>query len=647
MASPQKNWHSDVFFGLHYDLHARETDKDLGAELTHEHLRERLVRIRPDWVQCDCKGHPGYTSWPTKVGSSSPGIVKDTLRIHRDVTREMGIKLGMHYSGVIDQRAVMLHPEWGAVDAEGTLYQTAEHHRGNTCLLSDYADKLMIPQLIEIIDNYDVDGFWVDGENWGAVPCWCDRCRDTFKARTGLNDIPKKAEDANWTEWLAFHRGLFIAYLTKYTNAVHERKPDCLVCSNWSYTIRQPEPVEAPVDYLSGDYTPNWGATRAALEGRFLDMRAITWDLMCWGFTRNYKSPTSKTFIYKNALHLAQEISGVLALGGAVMIYPKQQRSGWLDKAKHEMLAEVADFARKRKDFCFKTKTYPEAAVLHLASHYYSANAPLFNYGDAVQPVEGALNILLENHVSTDLLNEAAVLERLDRYKLVVVPEQTNIPKTVIAKLETFAENGGQVIYSGAHWHDKTEEALDSICFEVDGDAVKLFGPWKAAEDGESFIPALKDMEPEKDRIDDTFITRRAVGKGAVITVGGPIFRNYFLAHDPLLRRFFGTLLDKMAVAFDIRVKASPRLEIIARQKDGRILINLLNRGAGETLSPNRFIVEELPPVDNITLNIRRMAKPKKVQLLPLGETPEWSYKDGWIEARVPSVAIHNVLAID
>jgi hypothetical protein len=57
---PRQSWHDDVFFGLHYDLHANATDTVLGKELTAEHLRERLGRVMPDWVQCDCKGHAGY-----------------------------------------------------------------------------------------------------------------------------------------------------------------------------------------------------------------------------------------------------------------------------------------------------------------------------------------------------------------------------------------------------------------------------------------------------------------------------------------------------------------------------------------------------------------------------------------------------------
>jgi len=329
------NWHQNVFFGIHYDLHASAADTELGKALTPQHLRARLEQVRPDWIQCDCKGHPGYTSWPTAVGSTAPGLVADALRIHRDVTRELGIQLGMHYSGVIDERAIARHPEWACIDAAG------QPSPASTCRLSAYVDDLMIPQMLEVIDTYDVDGFWVDGENWGSQPCWCERCQTEFRRRTGSGAVPHNADGPGWAAWLAFHRDVFEEYVTHYTGAVHARKADCLVCSNWMYTVRQPDPVRVPIDYLSGDYTADWGAARAAIEGRFMDARAMSWDLMAWGFTRTAAEPGA-THVFKPALHLCQEVAEVLALGGAVMVYMCPQRTGWLAGWKHDVLAEVA-----------------------------------------------------------------------------------------------------------------------------------------------------------------------------------------------------------------------------------------------------------------------------------------------------------------
>ena len=112
-------WPATAFFGLHYDLHPGATDTELGRETTYEQIREQLEKVRPDYVQYDCKGHPGSTGSPTQVGSPSPGIVNDALAIWRQVTRDMGIPLSIHYSGVWDTRALELHPEWANVHADG------------------------------------------------------------------------------------------------------------------------------------------------------------------------------------------------------------------------------------------------------------------------------------------------------------------------------------------------------------------------------------------------------------------------------------------------------------------------------------------------------------------------------------------------
>lgn len=71
----------NAFFGIHFDLHAGKRDTELGADVTEEMIHRLLVRVKPDYVQQDCKGHPGYTSYPTQVGWSSPGIQQDALAI--------------------------------------------------------------------------------------------------------------------------------------------------------------------------------------------------------------------------------------------------------------------------------------------------------------------------------------------------------------------------------------------------------------------------------------------------------------------------------------------------------------------------------------------------------------------------------------
>lgn len=652
MSDKPRNWHDRVFFGLHYDLHAGAKDTELGRELTAEHLRERLLRVKPDWIQCDCKGHAGYTSWPTEVGSTSPGVVRDALRIHRDVTRELGIKLGMHYSGVWDSRAVELHPEWARVNADG------QPDKNMTCRLSGYDTELMIPQMLELVEKYDVDGFWVDGENWASAPCWCDRCQAEFTSRTGLTAIPRSEADPHWASWLAFHRDLFVEHVTGYANAVHAAKPDCLICSNWMYTVRQPEAITAPLDYLSGDYDWIWGADRAAVEGRVLDGRELSWDLMAWGFIKTGDMSGEPPWVLKPLEHLCQELAEVVALGGAVMIYNQPQRTGWLTGWHQDRFAAAAAFCRERQEACFQSVTVPQAAVLHLAEHYYSHNDPLYNYGSAVQPLEGALHALLETHHSTDILLEHALPERLRLYPLVVIPEATRWSEALQAQLTAYAQAGGHLIASGDFLArdypdlvgaDPAGEPEAMAYLEADGEAVPVSGPWQpvAPRPGtEAVACRLSQQEPDKDTTDQVIITRRYIGAGSVTAIHGPVFRNYFLGHYPLLRRVLAKLFAAPDIPWRVTVDAPPQIELILREKAGRLVTNLLNRGAGEMLMPRRVVNEYLPPVRDVVVRVRCDAAPTAVTSIPADDGLEWTYADGLVTVRVPEVHIHSVILV-
>jgi hypothetical protein len=678
------NWHEDVFFGIHYDLHAGAKDTVLGRDLTPEHLRERLERVRPDWIQCDCKGHPGYTSWPTEVGSTSPGVVNDALRIHRDVTRELGIPLGMHYSGVWDTRALELHPDWARVDAEGVpdgpnrpddkprQTGTAAPRADQTCRLSAYDAELMIPQMLELIDRYQVDGFWVDGENWASRPCWCDRCAAEFARRTGIPaaEIPRAADQPRWDAWLAFHRDLFVEHVRGYADAVHARQPGCLVCSNWMYTMRQPDPITVPVDYLSGDFDWTWGADRAAVEGRLLDSRGLSWDLMAWGFTKTGPMREDPPWVMKTATHLCQETAEVVALGGAVMVYDTPQRAGWLTDWHQDLIAEVAAFCRARKETCFKSTTVPQVAVLHPAEHLYAHNLPLYNNGHAADEVEGALHALLETHRSVDILAEDAALERMGRYALVVVPERTRPSQAIRDALRAYAEGGGHVLLTGptaaADYPElvgaRPVEAAEPVAKVHGGDpasasvylpvgerAVPVAGPWQRVTPDagtEVWTPCLAQQEPAKDATAQPAVTRRRLGDGGVVAIHGPLFRNYYIGHYPLLRRFIGDLVDRLDIPWLVELDAPARLELILREKGGTLLVNLLNRGAGEALSPRRVVVEELPPVESVTVRVRRADRPRAVTVLPADRPADWEHGGGWLTVRLPRVDIHTVVSI-
>ncbi len=657
-ASP-KRWHDDAFFGIHYDLHANESDTELGREVSVEHLVERLARVQPDWIQCDCKGHEGLTSWPTKVGYPAAGIVQDALRMHREATRQLGIPLGMHYSGVWDTQAIDHHPEWARLDEDGNPDHREMPWAISTSRLSGYTHEYMIPQLLELIDEYDIDGFWVDGENWASKPDWREACQVEFTNRTGFTDIPKKPGDPHWREWLDFHRDLFVEHVTDYTDAVHARKPECLVASNWMYTMRQPEPIAAPVDYLSGDFDSRWGADRAAVEGRLLDSRDISWDLMAWGFTKSGEHFDESPWIMKSATQLAQEVAECVALGGAVMIYDTPQRSGHLTDWHQDTLGEVARFCRARQATCFKSESRSQAAVLHPWSDYYAKVEGTYTQGDVSLPIEGALHALLELGISTDVLTEDALQRHIDRYRLIVLPERSQVSPESAAVLDRFVRDGGHLVISGVtaaadfpEWTGAvaTGDPIDAWSYlPVDQRAVGVTGPWQAVAPGdgvETWTLLMTQQEAAKDTTDQAVVVHNQLGDGSVTSIHGNIFRDYHKGHMPLLRQYIGNLVDRLGIEWEVEVDGPPSLEVVTRTQHGQLAVNLINRGAGETLSPRRVQFDDLPPIDRVRVSIRTPEAPRAVTLEPSADPVPWTWANGVLSVMIPAVRIHEILVV-
>ena len=49
---------ADCFFGVHFDLHASEDITDACKTLIALMIDTFLLRVRPDFILIDCKGHP-------------------------------------------------------------------------------------------------------------------------------------------------------------------------------------------------------------------------------------------------------------------------------------------------------------------------------------------------------------------------------------------------------------------------------------------------------------------------------------------------------------------------------------------------------------------------------------------------------------
>jgi hypothetical protein len=274
--------------------------------------------------------------------------------------------------------------------------------------------------------------------------------------------------------------------------------------------------------------------------------------------------------------------------------------------------------------------------------------------------MRGALEALLETHHSTDVLPEDVALQRMNQYKLVVVPEEPPLGEPLLHALEDYARQGGYVLVTGADlardypaWVGASPrgKAVTERDFLPLGErAVPVGFAWQPVSPAPGttvIFYRLSEQEPAKDVTDQAVVTRRDLGKGAIIAVHGPLFRNYYADHAPSLREFIGKLVDNLGIPWSATLEGPPQLEMILRQKEGKLLVNLINRGSAEALASNRVTVDNLPPIENVLVRVRREGVPKSVTMVPSDVKIRWAYNNGVLTVKVPQVDIHRVLVIE
>ncbi|MBO5725926.1 MAG: hypothetical protein J6S00_02550, partial [Clostridia bacterium] len=437
----------DSFFGLHFDFHARPREDQkyiLGANLKADDIRKICTEIKPDFIQIDCKGHPGYTSYPSKLGNAMPDFALDTLALWRKVTAEEGVALYVHYSGVYDAKYLAEHPTEGVKKADGTYSDT------DTSTFGNYCDDLLIPQLLEIA-SYGVDGAWVDGECWATKVDYCDKALQEFKEKTGVdlkNNPPYTNEHPYYDEYRDFCRDKFRWHLAKYINAVHEKYPNFQFASNWAYSEQMPEAVTTPVDFLSGDYAPYDSLNSSEFSARIFASQDKPWDLMSWGFRQEWDGTGTHT--NKTATQLMQEAAGVIALGGGYQTYIMQRRDTSPKMNCVLQLKPLAEFCRAREKYCKGIKSIPQTALFNSTTDHYRASEYIFCNGDTYESIKGWAKILSRAGHSFDIREEHNLFDRIDDFKMVIVPEaQTYFETETVEKLVSYAKNGGTLVVTG------------------------------------------------------------------------------------------------------------------------------------------------------------------------------------------------------
>ena len=626
MSGPE-HWYGDhVYFGLHYDLHANDSDSVIGAHATPEELVPSLQLMGPQWVQTDCKGHPGQTSWYSQVPAATvcKGIVKDAMAGWREATRQLGIKLHCHYSGIWDIAAATKFPDWRVVPNPAEPERQSE----KMCPRRGYLESLLLPQMYELIDRYGVDGFWVDGEQWALEPCYCYPCRAAYTQRSGQAEPPTTKTDPYWVDWIESQRAGFLKYVTRYTEAVHVHHPGVLICSNWMQTFRDPGEPSTPTDWISGDWWSGNDILRC--ESRFISTRGKPWDLMLWNFHRvDGSNDVPIPWTSSAVSHLKQQAALILSFGGNLQIYenPPGLRDGRLVPWRMQRMGEVGKWALERRELCQGAETLPQAVVLHSEVHLRKTPVTNLFWDYDVKGVEGATYSLLENSFGADILDEWALLPRLNQFPLVVAPEQNRMSETMVEALRNYVECGGCLLLSGADAFDRfgadflgaetaKVETKASYHVPISAGSVQLGSvSWRLLElrtaEAVGYLGTTPLLDSELTPYPAAVLNH--VGRGSVLYVPMDLFHFYQITRYPLVRAWVGELIAALAPKRAIRVRAPACVDVVLRRKGPKTIIHLINLAQG--LPNYNNPAEDIPASGPVLIELDVTEIPQRISL--------------------------------
>jgi len=641
---------TESFFGLHFDFHARETTKNIGKTFKYEWIDELLETVKPDFVQCDTKGHPGITSYPSAYGTSAPEMKIDILKAWRELTKKHDVALYAHYSGVYDEEAAKNHPDWAVVDKNGVV------DKDHMSVFGPYVDEKLLPQLKELAGVYELDGAWVDGECWGCRLDFSEHAQKAFEEKYQKKVDYKKDKDT----YLEFCRDGYWAYVTHYMAEMKKAYPDFQITSNWAMSSYSPYIYkDYPFTFLSGDLTWIDAIDNGArFETRFISQNGLPWDIMSWSFVHFSEDCTPRMRMYKPAIQIKQEVSHTLAFGGGVQLYFMQSpESGIANRDVLKVSKEVSDFCRKRERFCWRKEIVKEVGILFSSKEYYNEiDEVMFTARkEYMEDFRFVNNALLDNSYSTTF----SIVEKnknLDGYKTVVLTNTDLMYPEEIGRLISYSKNGGNLLVIGERSSRLFAQVLGiKATFRDSGRFI--------IENGERFIECEKrlclldplafdrivkgfyDYEGYYDENADYFaaIAEKKLGSGNITFIPFELGNAYANRKSVVLRDF---LKEAVHVSPMAEIRNTHLVDVVITKDEDKKYIHIINNG-GRHSSPTPTLFDEIPPLYDLQISIECEQKPQAVLAQPEGVEIPFTYANGKIQLQLKKLEIYTILEIE
>lgn len=668
------SWFWDRMRQVHVDFHMPEFPREAIRNFDAKTFVERFVRAKVNVIGVFTKCHFGNAFYDNTVGHKHSGLKGDFFGEVLAEARKHDIKVIAYYSLGTDARAVQDNPDWYQVDehgkvrgAEGTVWELP-------CLNSPYREELVLPQIKEITEKYDMDGYLLDIPYLHNHYCFCPYCKKKFAEEHGRELTPELLQT---DRELVLRFGIDTAArcMEEIAATVKRIRPHVLMNCNGAWRMGEPDRINATSDYGLWESQPSATGSfyNHSIRIRYARTLDVPVQIMTVRFTEGWGLMSCKT-----AEQLKYEFATILANGGIINIGDQVLPDGTLQDGVYDIIGEAFGFVEERETFCTRAESVREVALLaNNTNNWYHDKDDAATFG--------AAKMLLEGHHQFDIYYNDDFPD-LDGYRVVVLPESVKLSEASVARIQSFVAGGGLLLAAGeATFCRNRQNFLLSEVLGLNylerspygcGYLTEHEGLWK----GIACIPQLVEapfiktvpttaetlshiqwpltvpavsrafrhpIPPGGNVSDCPGISVNRYGKGTALYIAAPVFGSYWHSNHFWVRRIVDNLLRSFYAGY-AEVDAPTHIETNLMRKNGKTYLHVINfqsNHTGEKSTAYYNPIENITPVRDIRVVVRDSGLRRAV-VQPEGAELSVELAADGIAFTIPRVHIHTIIEL-
>jgi hypothetical protein len=616
-------------------------------------------------------------------------------------------KLGMVVVARTDPHSVLqdvfdAHPDWIAVDAQGRKRRHwAAPERWVTCALGPYNFEFMTDVTREIVSRYQVDGIF--SNRWsGSGMCYCEHCRRNFEAAFGM-ELPRTSDpqDPARRNYIVWQQQRLFELWRLWDREIRKINPGARYIANsggGALSSLDMKTIGEIAETLFADrqarrgVAPPWTNGKNGKEYRAALGRKPIVGIFSVGVEEPYR--------WKDSVQHDAEIRIWVADGIANGLRPWFTKfSGVLhDRRWLKTVEDIYVWHHKSERYLRNEEPLARVGLV------YSQQTAAFYGGErAVQKVEdhtrGFYHALIESRIPFEMVHDRMLdPAHIDRFKTLILPNIAALSKGQCEQLRSYVKRGGGLVATfetslydewgvrqsdfgladvlGARYRGRVEGPMQNsyLTIEKDPDTGRHHPLLAGLEDAEriingvfrvdveaiekgysplTLVPSYPDLPMEEvyPRIPHTDIPEvmlRQAGGGRVVYFPWDIDRVFWevlsVDHGRLLHNAVTWATNEKP---PVEVTGPGVLDVTVWRQMESMTVHLVNL-TNPMMMKGPF--RELIPVGEQRVRVR-LPEGKEatgIQLLVGGGKQIRSTKSGgYLEVTVPSILVHEVVAID